>query len=202
MINLLRNLLVCGVLASLLGAPAFAQAQTRIGTIDLRKVFDNYWKRKQADAAIKERASNMEKEHTAMVADWKKMRDDYQALLSSAKDPVMSEEQRAQRSKAADEKLKQIKASEESINQYERTARETITEQLKRLRENILGEIRTVINAKALAGGYTLVIDTAAETPSNTPIILFSNNKDVDLTDAVLSQLNSTAPADTAKPVK
>jgi len=41
-------------------------------------------------------------------------------------------------------------------------------------------------------------VDTAAETPNGTPIILFSSNEN-DMTDAILSQLNATAPADTPK---
>lgn len=190
--NALSKLVLALLLFGFLGAPAFAQ--TRIGTVDLRKVFDNYWKRKQADAAVKERAAEMEKEHTSMVADWKKAKDDYQTLLASANDQAVSSEEREKRKKAAEDKLKQIKATEDSITQYEKTARTTIEEQLKRMRENILGEIRAVINGKAQSGNYNLVIDTAAETVNNTPVVLYFNAKDGDLTDAVLNQLNATAP--------
>jgi Skp family chaperone for outer membrane proteins len=55
-----------------------------------------------------------------------------------------------------------------------------------------------VVNSKAKAAGYSLVIDTAAETINSTPVFLFSNN-DTDITDAVLQQLNSTAPAEPLK---
>ena len=49
--KLLRKLLPALLLISLLGSSA--SAQTRIGTVDLRKIFDSYWKTKQADAALK-----------------------------------------------------------------------------------------------------------------------------------------------------
>ncbi|HWY76732.1 MAG TPA: hypothetical protein VN281_14010, partial [Verrucomicrobiae bacterium] len=42
-----------------------AAAQPRIATIDLKKVFDNYYKRVQADAAIKEREADLDKEFQA-----------------------------------------------------------------------------------------------------------------------------------------
>ena len=63
----------------------------------------------------------------------------------------------------------------------------------------ILGEIRGVVSAKAAAGRYALVVDTSAESVNRAPVVLFSTNEN-DLSDAVLSQLNSTAPAETAKP--
>ncbi len=180
------------LLMSLLGGTACAQG--RLATIDLRKVFENYWKRKQADAAIKDRAAEMEKQHTEMVNDWKKSKEEYQTLLASANDQAVSSEERDKRKKSAEDKFKQLKDTEDTIVQYERTARSTLDEQLARMRDNILGEIRNVVNAKAQTGGYTLVLDTAAESLNKTPIVLYSNNKDNDLTDAVLSQLNAGAP--------
>ena len=69
------------------------------------------------------------------------------------------------------------------------------------MRENILTEIRNTVNAKAKAGGYALVMDTAAESVNNTPVILFTNGEN-DLTDAVLSQLNAGAPLETPKPAE
>ena len=45
------------ILVLLLTVPAMAE--TRIGTIDLRKVFDNYWKRQEAEASLKVRGGRM-----------------------------------------------------------------------------------------------------------------------------------------------
>jgi outer membrane protein len=179
-----------------MGASAFGQG--RNATIDLRKVFDNYWKTKQADAALKDRAADMEKEHKNMLDDWKKAKEDYQGLLSSANDQAVSTDEREKRKKSAEEKLKYIKETEDTIAQYERQARSTLDEQKKRMRDNILGEIRTAINAKAKTAGFSLVVDTAAESANGTPIILFTNN-DNDMTQAILDQLNLGAPAETPK---
>jgi outer membrane protein len=175
-----------------------AGAQSRIATVDLRKVFDNYWKTKQADAALKERAADMEKEHTNMLNDWRKAKEDYQNLLTSASDQAVSADERDRRKKSAEDKLKYIKDTEDTITQYERQARTTLDEQKGRMRENILAEIRNVLNAKGKAGGFSLIIDTAAQTVDRTPVVLYSNNEN-DLTDALLAQLNLGAPAETPK---
>lgn len=173
-------------------------AQSRLATIDLRKVFDGYWKKKQAEAALKERQTDMEKEDRNMVDDYKKAKEEYQSLLSSANDQAVSSEERDKRKTAAEEKLRRMKEMEDGIASYERQARTTIGEQSQRMRANILTEIRNVVNAKAKAGNFSFVIDTAAESINSTPVFLYTSNEN-DITDAVLQQLNATAPADALK---
>lgn len=192
----LSRLLAGLILMSLLGGSAMAQ--TRIATIDLRKVFDGYWKKKQAEAALKDRQTDMEKEDRNMVDDYKKVKDDYQSLLASANDQAVSTEERDKRKNAAEEKLRRMKEMEETIAQYERQARTTIGEQSQRMRSNILTEIRNVVNAKAKTAGVSIVIDTAAESINSTPVFLYASAEN-DITDSVLQQLNSTAPADALK---
>jgi outer membrane protein len=194
--RLLCKLVAGCLLASLLSSSACAQ--TRLATVDLRKIFDGYWKTKQADAALKDRAADIEKDHKTMLDDWKKAKDDYQTLLTDANNQTLSLEERDKRKKSAEDKFKQIKESEDAIGQYERQARTTLDEQRKRMRDTIVEEIRTAVNGKAKAAGYALVLDTAAESANNTPIVLFTSNEN-DMTDAVLAQLNAGAPADAPK---
>jgi outer membrane protein len=197
---ILRNVLPGLLLVTLLSGPAFAQ--TRIGTVDLRKVFDGYWKTKQADAALKDRAADMDKSHKEMLDGWRKAKEDYAKLLSDANDQAVSAEERERRKRAAETKLRDMKETEENIGQFERQARTTLDEQKRRMRDNILGEIRTVLNARAKQAGSTLVIDTAAETINSTPVILYTAGEN-DLTDQVLSQLNAAAPIEsTSKPAE
>ena len=194
--SLLCKLVPGLLLVSLLSDSAWAQG--RIATVDLRKVFDNYWKTKQADAALKDRAADIEKDHKTMLDDWKKAKEEYQTLLTEANNQTLSLEERDKRKKSAEDKLKEIKDSEDAIAQYERQARTTLDEQRKRMRDSIVEEIRTTVNGKAKSAGYALVLDTAAESVNNTPIVLYSNNEN-DVTDAVLAQLNAGAPPETPK---
>src|SRR5271157_3346688 len=76
-------------------------AQGRIATVDLRKVFDNYWKTKQADAALKDRAADLEKDHKSMLDEWKKAKDEYQGMLTEANNQTLSLEERERRKKSA-----------------------------------------------------------------------------------------------------
>ncbi len=176
-----------------------ARAQGRIGTINLTNVFDNYWKTKQANAAIAESKADIEKDHKTMLDDYKKTNEQYQALLADANNQLFSAEERNKRQKSAEDKRKQVKEAQELIVDYERRASARIDEQLRRMRETILGEIRSAITAKAKAAGYALVLDTSAQSYLQTPIVLYSSGEN-DLTEAVLGQLNAAAPLDSAKP--
>ncbi len=175
-----------------------AVAQEKIATVDLRKVFDGYWKTKQANAALKERGDEMEKELKGLVADFESGKQEYQTLLESANDQAASITERERRKKKAEDKLKSLREDEQNIQQFQRQARTTIDEQQRRMRDNILEEVKATITSLAKSGGFTLVFDTAADTPNRTPVILYTSDPD-DLTDAVLSQLNATAPADMEK---
>lgn len=185
------------ILISMLSGPAWAEG--KIAIVDLRKIFDGYWKKKQAEATLKDRETDMAKEDKNMNDDYKKANEEYQALLTSANDQNASPEEREKRKKSAADKLKQLGELRDTITQYERQASATLREQSARMRGNILTEIRDVVTAKAKAAGFSMVVDTTAESLNSTPVILYTD-KDNDLTNAVLLQLNATAPVETPKP--
>ena len=189
----LRKMLPGLLLIWLMSGSAWAQG--RIATVDLRKVFDNYWKTKQADAALKDRAADMEKEYNNMVQDYTKAKTEYQNLLSDANNQALSQEEREKRKKSAEDKLKLLKDTEDSIKQYRTQATTTIDEQRRRMRDNIVAEIRNVLNAKAKSAGYSMVLDTTAEGATLTPVVLYTSNEN-DMTEALLNQLNAGAPAE------
>ncbi len=176
-----------------------ALADSKIGTVDLRKLFDNYWKTKTAQAAIQERAAQLDKDDKGMKDDLKNGSDDYQKLLLQINDQGISSDERERRKQAADDKLKQLQGSKTAIEQFERQAQTTLSEQRQRMRENILGEIKVAVNAKAKSAGYSLVLDSAAETVNGTLAVVYTNGEN-DLTDTILAQLNAGAPIDVSKP--
>jgi outer membrane protein len=175
-----------------------AQAQGKMATVDLRKLFDNFYKTKLAQADIQQRATQLDKDDKGMRDDLQKAGTEYQALLAQSNDQAISADERDRRKKAAADKLKQIQDSKATIEQYERTAQSQLADQRTRMRADILKEINAAVAAKAKAAGCTLVIDIAAETINQTPMVIYSTGEN-DLTDAVLAQLNVGAPVNLPK---
>jgi outer membrane protein len=194
--KLLRFALLSSVLFAALTWSA--QAQQKIGIIDLRKVFDNYYKTKIADAGLKEEAGELDAQKKEMVESFRKQEEEWKKLLDRANDQALSSDQRDRSKKEAEQKLVSLKEMEQTITGFERSARARLSEKQRRKRDQVLVEIREVIDARAKAAGYSLVLDTAAESIANTPIVIFSSGEN-DLTEIVLNKLNETAPAGFSK---
>jgi outer membrane protein len=195
--NILRIALPTILLLTFFGSSALAQQ--KIAIVDVQKLFNGYWKKKQAEIALNDRKAELEKEDRGFIDDLKQAKDDYQKLLDDADDQAVSDDERARRKQAAADKAKEIQDSQQTIVQFERQAQATLAEQSQRMRENILKDIQAAVTTRAKTGGYTLVIDSAAETGNQTPVFLYTEGQD-DLTADVLSQLNAGAPIDTTAP--
>lgn len=180
--------------ATLLVASASAHAQVKMGIVDLRKVFDGYYKTREADTKIKGEAADLEKTAKGMLEDYRKYNEDYKGLVEAAGDSAISADEKQKRRKAAEDKLLEIRNLEQQVQQYQRQSEATLLEKRKRMRDQILREIRETIVAKSKAAGYTFVMDVAADSVNQTPIVLYTNGEN-DLTEDLLRQLNANAPA-------
>jgi hypothetical protein len=76
-----------------------------------------------------------------------------------------------------------------------------LTEQKKRLRDGIVREIRDLVNDKAKAGSYTMVLDVSGESKNNDlPFILYQSGIN-DLTEEIITELNVSAPPGSLDPL-
>jgi outer membrane protein len=195
----MKSMFLRSILAAVCLAVAVpAQADTKVGIISLKKVFDGYWKTKQADTQLKDRAAEFDKQRKDMIESYQKSNEEYKKLLDSAGDQAVSTDERDKRKKSAETKLREIQEIESQVSQFDRTARANLNEQQRRMRDSILREIQEVIATKAKAAAYSIVLDTAAESINNTPILVYNNGEN-EITEDVLRQLNISAPADFLK---
>jgi outer membrane protein len=174
-----------------------ANAQAKIAVVDMKRAFEQYYKTKEAETQIKAQGAEADKVYKGMLEDYKKANQEYKTLLDGSNDQAVSVEERDKRKNAAEKKLLDLQEIEKSVKQYESSARTNIGAMEKRMRDKIVDQIREVVNRMSKNGNYTLVLDVAAVTAYQTPIILFTDGQN-DLTEAVLKELNATAPAGAA----
>src|SRR5437016_666247 len=196
--NVITRSLMALVAAYFLTAPAHA-AETKIAVIDLKRVFDNYWKKKQAQAQIDDQKADFEKKFKGMSDDYQKANEEYKKLMEGVNDQAVSDKEREQRKSAAEKKLLEIKEIDQTASLYRKNATENLDIQSRRMAGNILKDIRELIDAKAKAAGYSLVIDT--QSSADAAIVLYTNCQN-DITEEILLQLNAGAPSGLAKPVE
>jgi Skp family chaperone for outer membrane proteins len=188
-----RVLLIAAVALTAGVVAPVIQAQPKIAVINMKTVFDGYWKTKQSDGIVKDRQAEFQKNRAKMLEDYQKANEEYKQLTDAANDPAISSEEQAKRRKTAENKLLEIREIEQSIQNLDKQFKSDIAEQVKRMRNNILRDIQEEVQTQARAAGCNLVFDTAAESANRTPIILFQSGLD-DLTQSVLTKINQTAP--------
>src|SRR4051812_27339926 len=93
-------------------------AEQKIGIIDLKKIFDGYYKTRQADAALKERVGDADKVMKGMADDYEKARDDYKKLIDSSNDQAVSADEREKRKKGAEGKLAELQELERNVRTF------------------------------------------------------------------------------------
>jgi outer membrane protein len=194
----MKNLRLTLLTVVLLTATAFsASAQTKVATVEMAKIFNGYWKTKQATSALESRKLELRKEIKDMADGLEKAQTEYKLLLDQSNDQAISADERDKRKQAATGKAKEITNSKVALEQFQRQAEAQLADQSQRMSGNLVTEIKKAVADKAKAGGYTLVLNSAT---SEMGSVLYSDSQ-FDITDAVLTQLNAGAPIDLAKPL-
>lgn len=193
----MKNLRLIVSTVVLLTALAFsASAQPKIATVDMQKVFKNYWKTKSAMASLDNREKELAKEMKDLNDSLDKAQTDYKQLVEQSSDPAISTEERDKRKQAAADKAKEINTTTTTIKQFQTQARSQLADESQRMSSNLRTEIQKAVADKARVAGYNLVLNSA---DSETMSVVYSDGQ-LDITDAVLAQLNAGAPIDLTKP--
>ena len=185
---------VLGVGALMLGlaGPALA-AEGGFAYVDLDKVFDQFYKTKLADGQLKEQADQYREERTKMVDDFKKLQADFKTIRDESQNTALSEEARNTRRSEAEEKLVELRESENKIRRFEESRRRQLDEQTRRVRTKLVDEIKETLAVHAREKGYTAVLDASGENLNGVSTVLYYDSK-ADITDALISLLNKGKP--------
>ena len=103
--NKIRHLILATVV--LIGISA-AHAETKLATVDMKKLFNGYYKTKLAQASLENRRIELRKDIKDMADELDKAQADYKNLLDQAGQPALAAEEREKRQKAVAEKAKDM----------------------------------------------------------------------------------------------
>ncbi len=171
-----------------------ASAETKVATVDMKKLFNGYYKTKLAQTSLESRKTELRKEIKDMADGLEKTQADYKQLLDQANDQAISADERDKRKQAGADKAKEIGNSRTAIEQFQRQAEAQLADQSQRMSANLVGEIQKAVAEKAKAGGYSLVMNAGS-----TEVVVYAANEN-DITASVLAQLNAGAPIDVTAP--
>lgn len=191
----MKNIRYLILTAALLAATALsATAQTKIATVDMKKLFNGYYKTKLAQTSLESRKSELRKEIKDMADGLDKAQTDYKKLLDQSSDPALSADERDKKKLESLDKAKEINSSKAAIEQFQRQAEAQLADQSQRMSGNLVSEIQKAVAEKAKAAGYGIVLNAAS-----VETVVYAST-DNDLTGPVLDQLNAGAPVDVSAP--
>lgn len=168
---------------------ASAQGVLKIGTVDMKKVFESYYKTKDAESRINEARTSAKKELDDRMDVYNKGVAEVKKLNEEIDKPELSKENKEQRSKSRDEKVAELKTMEREINEFRVTREKQLQEQSVRMRGGIVDEINKVVSDKVKAENFQVVFDKSGPSLNGVPVVLFAKDE-FDFTPDVISALN------------
>jgi Skp family chaperone for outer membrane proteins len=192
MIAAFTRTLLAGAVAACMALAVQAQTQPKLAAFNIKTVFDGYWKTKQSDITVKERQAEFDMNRKLMADDYERLNTLYRELDKSSRDSLVSTEEQKKRKDSANSRLLEIREAEQKIRNLERNFQQQLTDQIKLMRDNILRDIRELVDAKAKAAGYNLIVNTAAKS-DDVPVFIYAAGLP-DITQEVLNELNAKAP--------
>ncbi len=181
-------------LALLAFCPALRAADFKIATVDWRKTFYAYYKTIAATAAKSNAVVERDTRLKGMMADERKSEENWRQADEDAHDMTRAPAARAEDKKKADDIGLTIRIQNENISNYwTRTEIQFRDEEIEHVTA-LTTEIRAVLETIAKKQGFTMVLDRTGVAGSGSPLVLYTSGEN-DLTDALIKELNSTAPA-------
>jgi outer membrane protein len=178
---------------------ALSQSAGRIVTVDMNKIFNEYYKTPIASGKLKDTAESYNKEHEDMLAQYRKQVDELNKLREEQDKPEYTPEVREQKKKAVQEKLAETQKTQRDIEEYRNSHRQILEQQTQRMRQGILKEINDVVSKEARNVGYIIVLDKSGNTLNGVPSVVYSQDA-LDITDEIIKTLNKNRVIESAKP--
>lgn len=175
-----------------------AQADVKVGTIDMKQVFDTYYKTKDAEGKINEARTQAKKELDERLDSFNKAQEEAKKLNDEANKPELSAAAKADKSKLLNEKLQALGALQREIQEFQQTRERQLSEQSVRSRNSLVEEINKVIGDKVKAAGYDIVLDKSGQSLNAVGVVIFSRDS-FDFTNDVVTELNKSKPAPKAE---
>jgi outer membrane protein len=195
-----KHLSIAALVLVLGGMSASAQA-LKVGTVDMKKVFEGYYKTKDAEVKITDARNSAKQELDARMEAYNKVITEAKKLNEEIDKPELSKENKEQKSKARDEKVGELKAMERDIAEFRSTREKQLQEQQVLMRGGIVEEINKVVAEKVKSDNYHIVLDKSGPSLNGVPLVLFAKDE-FDFTSDVLAALNKSKGKEEAAPAK
>jgi len=189
--------LTCLIAVSLAGSAMSANAQLKVGTVDMNKIFSSYYKTKDAESRINEARNEAKKELDDRMDSHKKALDEIKGLEDQLNKPELSKDAKDKLQKTRDQKITDFRTTDTEIADFKNTREKQLQEQAVRMRNSIVQEITKLIQDKVKSDNFDLVFDKSGMSLNGVSVLVYSRDA-MDFSDDIITQLNKNKPKDTS----
>jgi outer membrane protein len=197
---MLKHILSIAVVATALCAAApSANAQIKVGVVDMNAVFTQYFRTKDAEAKLNDARAAAKKELDDRLETLKKAMDEINKINADLEKPELSKEAKDKATKGRDEKVNEARNLDREITEFRGTRERQLQEQFVRMRKDIIDDIMKIVNDKVKTAGFDLVFDKSGMSMGQIPVLVYSRT-DLDFSKEIIDTLNKNAPKATPAP--
>ena len=178
----------------LVGGAGVANAQVKIGIVDMNRVFSEYYKTKDAQTKYSDAEKAANDDLNGRVETLKKNMQEINTLSAAAQKEGLTKEEVDAKKKELEPKVADARALDREIADYRTSKQKSLQDQFLRMRKDIVDDIMKTVNELVKAKAYDIVFDKSGLSAGAVPVVLYSRD-DLDFSSAVISALNKTAPA-------
>jgi len=175
-----------------------ANAQVKIGTVDMNRVFSDYQKTKDAQAKYSEAEKAANEDLNGRVETLKKAMQEINQANSDLQKQNLSKEDLEAKRKELQPKIDAARALDREIADFRSTKQKALQDQFLRMRKDIVDDIMKTVGDLVKAKGYDIVFDKSGLSAGAVPVVL-SSREDLDFSAEVTASLNKNAPAKSGK---
>ena len=197
-----KHLLITALAAAFIVATgSLAQADVKVGYVDMNKIFNGYYKTELAKKRIDEAQAAAQKELQDLVDVFNKNLDNVRKLNDELNRPELSKEAKEKKAKERDDKAEESKRQEKEIVELRQRRLKDLQDQAVRMRAGIVEEIRKLIADRVKAEQYDLVLDKSGLSNNGVEVVLYSKDSN-DFSEDIIKALNASKPKDTTPGAK
>ncbi len=186
----MKILTVAAALA--LAASLGGAAELKVATVDLDQVFNAHPRTKAAETELKKQEEAVQAEMEEILAEGQALREEVNKLRAAAKNQLLTEEARRQKSLEAEDKLNELQDFELRARRTQETKIKQMREQVLKSRQAIVDELMAAVTQFAAANEYDLVFDRSGQTMNAIPLVLYADPV-LDVTDRLIAYLEAKA---------
>jgi Skp family chaperone for outer membrane proteins len=162
-------------------------AATKALTIDMQKVFNDYYKVQQAQKKFQVSVKNANDEVELMVQEGQQISAKLQDMVKKIQNPALSEDAREKVKVEATEVQQQLRQKEADVNQYRQRMQTTLAQRRQLIISDHLDEIKVVISRVAKSRDADVVLNKSGES------LMYARDS-LEITEEVIGILNADAP--------